>query len=333
MKDWIRKLLGKKETGSNVIPLTLEEKRDLRDEFWRFMDANPLPAPRANFFSTSKLGGPWFTYAPQLAVIVLLISAGSVSYVAEGAGPRDEVLYAVKRNVNEGLLKGISSFSPDLRAEVDKALLSRRFEEIEELIVDKALMEDDAVRLRTDIIAHTTALNEYISEAEAEGEFEAALDTSVDLATVLDAHNTVVYLLDNLEENYSEEQIDSFVREIEGERKTLSQRRQALAERSALTTTMEHEAVITELLKKLEEANSDFDEVKVVYADLDLDAREEIEFLLEYSEKASAEAEEELKAGNTNAAIKKLESAVQNLEKALIILLFYSEATKINGKV
>lgn len=305
-----------------VEPLTMQERDDLRHEFHRFMDANPLPV--REYKGMNRFAFP----APQLAVITLLFGLAGTSYMAEGASPKNEVLYAVKRNVNEGFFKGISTFSPEWRAEVDKALLSRRFSEVEELIVKKAFADDHAARLRADIAAHTLALNEFVSGAEEDGDFEAALEVSDDLVTLLDAHNTVLFILDNLEENPHGEHVDSFISEIGEGRNHLYQRRQALSEKTVVVAPLVQAAAVANLAEKLEESTAKHERVKRSHEVSSDHVEEEIEFLIEQSENAKMGAEADLASGDMVASIRKLENAVQNMEKATIVLLSYQEAVE-----
>lgn len=320
MKDQIKKLLGLK-ARSKVIPLTVEEKNDLKDEFWRFMDAHPLPAPKP----TSFLKGSYLSLVPQLAVFVLMFSAVGTTYFAEQSEPGDQVLYAIKRNVNENFLLGATSFSPALRAEVDKSLLSRRFVEIEKLIADEAFTDDTAVRLRADISEHTDALNAFVSEAEAEGDLEVAMETSDDLATMLDAHNTVINLLDNLATSSFDEQIDLFTRELEEDRLTLNQRRQVLNGKSDTETQPDHQAEIGRLKEELARINEEWERSKEIYV-ADTEVAEEIDFLISHANSAYETAEAEIKLGNLDMAVKLLENAVRNTEKANLVLTHYHEA-------
>lgn len=301
--------------------MSVEEKEELRSEFWRFMDANPLPVRER---SMRMFALP----APQLAAVILLFGLAGTSYMAEGAGPREEVLYAVKRNVNEGFFKGIATFSPELRAEVDKALLSRRFGEVEELIANKAFVDDHADRLRADIAAHTKSLNEFVSTAEMDGEFNVALEVSDDLVTLLEAHNTVLFILDNLEENSFGEHIDSFISEIGEGRNLLYEKRQTLSEKTTSVAPLVQAAALAKLAEELEESVAKHERVKKTHEVDSPHVEEEVEFLVNQAESAKLGAEEDLETGNMIAAIRKLENAVQNMEKATIVLLSYNQAIK-----
>jgi len=330
MKSWIKNLLGVQNNNSSVAPLTLEEKNNLRDEFRLFLDAHPLPnsEPKQTFTYNlwSSLPMPKMY---QMAVIVLLFGTMGTAYMAEYAEPRDEMMYLVKRNFNEGILKGVSSIYPELKAEVDQALLSRRLAEIEELIVDQAFMDQDAMRLRSDVSVHTSAIKSYISSAEKEGNLKDAFETHADLTTMLDAHNTVVSLLNNLEESTYEEELELFIRDIDSERSELRQTRKVLEDRSSLLSESDQQVDINLILEELKESTEELEEKKTEQiSGLEEELLREIDFLKEQAKIAQQDALADVDLGSTKEAVNKLNSAVQNIEKATIVLESFIKAVE-----
>ncbi len=144
----------------------------------------PIPSP-FNVFSFIQHHA---IYATSFALL-LLISATSAA--AETALPGD-LLYSVKKNVNEGVMQALAFDTQD-KAAVQIRLVDRRLEEAEKVIAQNSASKDETLlALASEVQDHAQAALTHIENVHTEDSVVTAVELTNDLSTTLSAHDSVI---------------------------------------------------------------------------------------------------------------------------------------------
>lgn len=195
---------------SETLALTASEKSAHRERVLSFMSEHPAstPSPYAPFV----LG--FFRYAVAI-VLVLAVTGTGVSFAAEGATPGD-TLYFVKLKVNEPTRLAFTR-DPEERANLEVSLVEKRLEEFAEASAKTDIDEGTTDLVVDSLSDRLEGAHSDILTLQAEGvAATAALDTAVDLYSLLAAHTEVL-------ERIGEENPDSS-EDIEEVRNTIASR-------------------------------------------------------------------------------------------------------------
>lgn len=122
----------------------------------------------------------------NIAIIIVLLLAGSGSIAAENAVPGD-FLYPVKVTVNEEV-RGALSVSSKAKAEWNARLVERRLEEAEKLAAEARLDAELQAGLQSRLAAHFSSFDEQTEVLTAQGNASAAAEAHAALEAGLAAH-------------------------------------------------------------------------------------------------------------------------------------------------
>ena len=150
-----------------------------------------------------------FKMISTAAVAVLCVGVG-VSYAAKDALP-DESLYALKRNINEGV-RELLAISPKQEARLHVELASERINETERLASRGVIPEGTAARLKADFKRHAYVVDSRVSQLKSDDKQELALEVTSKFESSLKAHESV--LADFEDENIVVEIIESVETQI-----------------------------------------------------------------------------------------------------------------------
>jgi hypothetical protein len=142
---------------SKEMTLQEDERKSLRDSLISHIDKNP---------PVEKIVSPWSSFfhlrSIQVGtlVLILVITGSGISVAANSSLPGD-VLYPVKRKVNERV-KGFFAFSHEDKAQLEVVLASERLEEAEKLHADAHLSSTTEARLEEDFENHIQTYNNEV---------------------------------------------------------------------------------------------------------------------------------------------------------------------------
>lgn len=126
----------------------------------------------------------------NIAIIIVLLLAGSGSIAAENAVPGD-FLYPVKVTVNEEV-RGALSVSSEAKAAWNTQLALRRLEEAEKLAAEARLGAEAQADIESRLAAHFAAFEEKVNELQTEGNATASAEANAGLEAALEAHADVL---------------------------------------------------------------------------------------------------------------------------------------------
>lgn len=183
--------------------LTTGEKLNMFENIRAYSNANPVKSKYTLLFKHS------FAYASMFA---LFIGTSATSIAAEDSLP-GEILYPIKVNFNENIIKSLSVTKAQ-KAKVNVSLVDKRMEELTEMIVK----EKDSPE-KIDIIAakledHKEELKEYIDNIESSDSEENAQAAEIyaELESVVDIH---LDILEEIAENEDDVNVDTVDQEDE----------------------------------------------------------------------------------------------------------------------
>lgn len=177
------------------ISLDKQEKARMRGFLLEYMKANPVGIGVAS----PHLGQRAFrgflsrlitSKAMPSALVLALLTGGTISYAAEGALPGD-VLYPVKVKVNEEV-RGWAAISPAAKAEWNTQVIGRRLGEAEKLVAEGRFSAEARVAIEENFVARAEGVRERIAELEAEDDFDGASDASSRFESSLAAHAEIL---------------------------------------------------------------------------------------------------------------------------------------------
>lgn len=188
------------KNGAKHTRLSVSEKAEMKSALLRHVEANPVRSElllRHQFVKGDKsilspfqINNLRNKKTMPLLVIMGLLMGGSASFAAENAVPGD-VLFPVKVHVNEQV-RGAVAVSPKAKAEWEVRLVERRLEEVEKLATTpSALPEAQQVAVQN-LSDYTKHVEDRISKFEDDEDSEDALETALNLANVLGAHETIL---------------------------------------------------------------------------------------------------------------------------------------------
>jgi hypothetical protein len=172
------KLENLKEYTSKA-SLTSEEKFDMFQNIRAYSNTHPVHSRYSIFMKHS------LAYASMFA---LLITTAGTSFAAEDSLPGD-ILYPVKTNVNEGVIKSFT-FSETQKAKVTVNLMDRRMQELEKLIVTKQDSPENVDIIVNKLEEHKEDLQEFANQVDPvePQEVQDARDIYTELESVMDTH-------------------------------------------------------------------------------------------------------------------------------------------------
>lgn len=184
---------------TSKLSLTSEEKLNMFNNLRTYSNANPVRSKYTMLFRNS------FTYASMFA---LLIGTSATSLAAEGALPGD-ILYPVKTEVNEAVVKSLS-FSPSAKAKVAVNLMDKRMNELTEMIVTEVDSPEKIDTIVAMLEEHKEDLQDFTDQIEQTNpeEVQEATEIYVALETVLDTH------IDILEEIAEDEETQLAIADV-----------------------------------------------------------------------------------------------------------------------
>lgn len=164
---------------TDKISLTSGEKLDMFQNIRAYTNAHPVQSKYGVFFKYS------LAYASMFA---LLIGTSATSIAAEGALPGD-LLYPVKTNVNETVVKSLT-FSQAQKAKVTVNLMDKRMEELEKMIVTKVDSPEKIDIIVAKLEEHKEDLQIFTDQVEQNNpeEVEEASEIYVALESVIETH-------------------------------------------------------------------------------------------------------------------------------------------------
>ncbi len=121
-----------------------------------------------------------------IAILLVLILGGGVSFAAEKAVPGD-ALYSIKTGVNENV-RGAFTVGSESEANWEARLTERRLEEAGKLEAEGKLDADVEAKLASDVDTHFSKAEKEIADLEASGDTQDAADARVRLENALAVH-------------------------------------------------------------------------------------------------------------------------------------------------
>ncbi len=159
--------------GVKEIKMTDQEKMSAHVRLTSFMESNPLPVKnivpiKSPYFHPFNF--MHFAKVAVMAVLVLAIGTGGLSYASAGALPGD-LLYPIKINLNEGLRGSMIS---DARTKTvwQAKRLETRITEIKTLQASGKFTDGASEVATARFIEHASDLNASLAEASGKGDKE-----------------------------------------------------------------------------------------------------------------------------------------------------------------
>lgn len=178
------------------ITLDSSVRASMREQLIAYAHMHPVmqKAPVNTFLRVS-----FFRPALAAFVLVVVVATGTgAAYAAESAVPGD-VLYPVKRKVNEPLRVSLAT-DTQAKARVHTQLAERRLEEATKLAVVSKLDAQTSATLVEEFERSADVSAELADTLETEGEVEGALEVRSDLEARLAAHSQILSLVSELPE-------------------------------------------------------------------------------------------------------------------------------------
>lgn len=188
------------------ITLDASVRASMRDKLAAYADMHPVmhAPPKRSVWSAA-----YFRPALAAFVLVAVVTTGTgAAYAAESAVPGD-VLYPIKRKVNEPLRVRLAT-DTEAKARVHTQLAERRLEEATKLAVVSKLDATTSAVLVEEFEAAAEVSAELADTLETEGQTDVALTVRSDLEARLMAHSQILSLVSEL----PEEEVAERAREI-----------------------------------------------------------------------------------------------------------------------
>lgn len=196
---WFISELKKLKKSARSVQLNTEEKSSLKKNVVAFMNANPLSTVRIENTRRhiSHAHGQTFLFSflnrkymfATLAVVLVLMLSGGVSYAAEGTVPGN-VLYPIKQ-VNEQVRSALAISDED-QAKWDAERAERRLEEASTLALAGKLDAKTEVSISNRLQEHLNETETRIQKLETEGKLDDAAELNARLKTALALHGNIL---------------------------------------------------------------------------------------------------------------------------------------------
>ncbi len=185
-----------------------------------------------------------FRLSASFAMLLLVIVSGSgAAFAAEKAIPGD-LLYSVKRNVNEPIKVSLASNTEE-RAKVHVELAERRLEEATQLAVSARLDEKTGAKLADEFEASAEQSSQLATELEDAGEADTALAVRSDLEARLSAHAMILTLVAEVGGSEESDPTHTIARRV-SEQASMVALLRAESESAVIATTVEETPVAKE---------------------------------------------------------------------------------------
>ncbi len=236
--------LNNLKARADRVALTAEEKSAGREMLRSFMALMSHRVAHAPSVKPGRFGFLRLPYARRVvgvsaASFALLLSAGGISYAAEGAIPGD-ALYPVKVSVNEPVRAALT-VSEKKRAEWEAERAGRRLSEAEELARRGALKPETRVALDADFRRHAEDAKQHMAKVREQDGNGAAADVSAKIESTLRAHRQIMSAL--TQHGRAQAAGDSAANNDDGD-----------AQVAALEASVDHEVVTAAKARGIEEA-------------------------------------------------------------------------------
>jgi len=166
------------------IKLGQEEKTQIRERLYQFIESNPLPEipkiPMSVLFRK---------YASAFIALLVILGGSGMSFAAEGSTP-DSLLYPIK-HFNERIA-GSFMFSDRTKLQWEIRKVERRLEEAEKLAAKESLKTRHIVYLEEDFEERAQIVNSKIAELELQNKMADAAEFSSHFETSLRAHDCIL---------------------------------------------------------------------------------------------------------------------------------------------
>lgn len=206
---WFISEIKKLKKSAQSVKLNSDEKSSLQKNIVAFMNANPIKNVRIENESRhiSYAHGQTFLFSflnrkymfATLAVVIVLVLSGGVSYAAEGT-VTGNILYPIKQ-VNEEVRSALAISDKD-QAKWDAERAERRLEEASSLALAGKLDAKTEVSISNQLQEHLKETESRIEKLETEGKLHDAAELNARLKTALALHGTILTQL-NLNTNVS----------------------------------------------------------------------------------------------------------------------------------
>jgi hypothetical protein len=325
--------IGKIFSDAKKIALTADEKASGREMFRAYMamrpirDVSPDAAVRQGmarkpfgFALLTSLVKPMSVFA---LVLALMVSAGGVSYAAEGALPGD-ALYPVKVSINEEV-RAVAAVSAEEKAEWETERAERRLAEAEALAAKGMLKAKAAAEVEKRFVAHAASAKAHIIEAEATADAGAAAELDAGFEGALNAHKKILSLLASAEakggnDDDGDEDEDgetSLAAAVEAETKAVVQRREKSQQKVAVKASAD---IRTAAEARKAASRRTVDEVRALFAKMrvrmDAEAVASADARIAAAEKSLADGDAKLASGEYAAAFSLYLEAHRNAQEA-----------------
>jgi|GEM_PF-5838725 len=202
MKDEITNLIE----DTKALKMSEDEKAKIKNSVFAYVQENPVivdptPSPFTHKMPV-RSGFSWHFAGRVLAGVCtfVFIIGGAASGFAENSVPGD-MLYSVKTNVNEPIVKGFS-FGNEAKARAYASIAERRLVEIEKVSLDEEKEPEDKeeiiVALNKEFKDHADKVHDYVDKIKKEGKTKEARDVASHFETTLDVHANVLKEVDDI---------------------------------------------------------------------------------------------------------------------------------------
>lgn len=169
------------------IKLREDEKALIRANLVDRINGRPLLSPYKFDFSPYVLISNWNRFSlmkvGSFAVLFMFIFGSSLTYASEQSLP-GEALYSIKVNVKEEIEIKLAS-TPEKKANVEKAHIEKRLEEISTLKDEGNLTEENSAIVIDEFKERTQDLHESIDDLQDSGDSEVILEITQNLIPTL----------------------------------------------------------------------------------------------------------------------------------------------------
>jgi len=310
--------MNKHNHKQNKPRLSAEERAELRYSFMQHMDAHPLSTP-----SRWSIPSPYVRElfrAPAFAFALAVLVLGGTTYASEQALP-DDFFYPVKTTVIEPVFITGLAWTAQQRATASATLITRRFEEANELASENRLDDKNAAYLANSIINEAREGTEAVEELQDTGKTLAALTLGTEIETALEAYRDVLHVITESKEN--DALATAFVDSFEGRIDKIEEVNDDIEEELDRENTQSEtyvSATIEDIEKSIRKAHKALDgrepSSSLIVESLDR---------LDGAEQAYARALVDRDEGDIEGALPQLRYALQAADKALVLIESYKE--------
>lgn len=212
--------LTKIQDVTKELKLSDFERGELRNRLLSYIEYHPVTATSRTYsifssFLRALIHHPYAVAGP-IAMTILTVSLGTVSYIAEYSNPGD-TLYAIKVGVNEPVLSKFAT-SPYEKVEFETKLLERRIAEAKLLADSGKLTKEKEKVIAEGIEKHTKEISKNIDTVRESNESDANM-MQISLTSTLSAGDSVVASITE-ESSEAGTAIKETVKNVQGEQAT-----------------------------------------------------------------------------------------------------------------